>query len=673
MEKLKSIFSKKNIIILIVSFVIAIISTINFSVALYANNKTNMTIYLKSGDVINDIKVSNNSLDLRTFASDSITVEDLKNSSDNQYIKKDRLVVNKETTINIDMSIIDDICVEFSNENNFRTYEVAGEIYQSPGNIDYSLSKLHIIKTSLNKTSIFIFIISYIVLFLVIYTINRILNKIKEDKLKLIDIALFLFSIFVVYLSCIYLFMMLNRILTITPAIILSLYILIYFKGNIKEWKNIFLSISVVVGVMMLFTITPGNVPDEPSHYVRGYVDSVAFSSEEKDNAKLPNSINSFFNKFTHNVHSLEIKYSGNSYITELLKEPSYSDLASYKPSYNNTKFLSFLPYVSVIIINFIGRNLEIPVLILFLLCRLGNFIISTILCYYAINTTPRFKKIFALIAMFPIFMQQAVGIDMDYLTNSIAFFFIANIFKYRFDNIKLGIKDLLKIFFIGILLGLCKFGYFPILLLIFLIPNSSFKNKKIAIIFKLLLISLPIIISALANLTAVSNPNTNTEKYTIKTVLGDPVNSAIICTRTFLKRFVSDTFSAQINSFGWSTKYQMEISLWIIAFVYIILLFSDNEDTKCLNIKDRIIMFVVWAIVYLILYGVAFTEWTSIKEKIISGLQSRYFIPILPLFYCIIPNNFLKLNINNKWSFYTISMFIAQIFSCLSILISFY
>ena len=101
--------------------------------------------------------------------------------------------------------------------------------------------------------------------------------------------------------------------------------------------------------------------------------------------------------------------------------------------------------------------------------------------------------------------------------------------------------------------------------------------------------------------------------------------------------------------------------------------MFTDNEDSIKLNKRIRIIMLVICGIVYLILYGVAFTEWTSINLDKINGLQSRYFIPILPLFYIAISNNFFKANIKDKWKLYSILLFVAHILTCVSILNAFY
>ena len=50
--------------------------------------------------------------------------------------------------------------------------------------------------------------------------------------------------------------MMMNKLLALIPVITITAFTLIYFKFSIKGWKNIFLCVSGIIGVMMIFIIT---------------------------------------------------------------------------------------------------------------------------------------------------------------------------------------------------------------------------------------------------------------------------------------------------------------------------------------------------------------------------------------------------------------------------------
>lgn len=663
MKKSIKILNKKQFVILMVTLILSLISMLNFSVAKYSNFKENVIVYLKKGDIINSILISKNSISLKSLENNNIILN-----------SEGELECINDTNLNLNISVIDDLIINMSSYNKILYSTNSQEFEVQGGPIRIVRSTVDILKKSLDKNSIMIFIISFVVIMGCVNCIVCTTYRIKSKNIKIWDIVIFLLSIFLIYISNIYLLMMINKILAFIPALILTIYILWSLKFRIEKWEDLFLCITGIIGSIMLFIITPGNVPDEPSHYIRAYVDSIAFTKEAKDNVKLPKSIDFLMGKFTHDVHNLQVKYSGKSYITELTSNSNYNELNDNVSIYENTKYLSFLPYVPSTIINFFSRILNLPIIISFLLCRLTNLVISTILCYYAIKTTPKFKKVFVLIATLPVFLQQAMGINMDYMTNSVAILYIATILKYCFEDRTLNIQDIVVLTIEGIVLGFCKFGYFPLLLLIFMIPNEKMKNNKVGIIFKIVLCVIPIIISCLANFSYVSKPNMNeNEMYTISTVINNPINSFKICARTFLKRCIGDVFLKLIDGFGWSTKYQIETFLWIVGSIYIILMFSDNEDSCCLKRKDRINFLIIFSIIYLILYGVAFTEWTSLNMNTINGLQARYFIPILPLFYIAISNNFLKLNVKDKWKFYTILLFVAELLSTMSILIAFY
>ena len=83
--------------------------------------------------------------------------------------------------------------------------------------------------------------------------------------------------------------------------------------------------------------------------------------------------------------------------------------------------------------------------------------------------------------------------------------------------------------------------------------------------------------------------------------------------------------------------------------------------------------MLLIFGIIFAMLYAISFTEWTPIGSSSIDGLQSRYFIPIVLLFYIALSNNLIKLNVKNKYRFYFILICIVQLLSITSIVIGFY
>lgn len=668
MKRIEEILAnKKNKIIFLVSLsiLLALFATLNYNIALYAQNVQNLSIPFEKGTEINEIKINNNVYTLKDFENDYIGYDEISNS----------LFSKKSTYIVIKVSDIDDIGVLYNKvtSDNDRSIQIGNEIFRFDGNVFCKkVSFISLIKNSYNKFSIILILLYTLVFYICFYTIRKVLNRVNNNKEKTYDIFLIIISEFIICFFTVYTFMSIYKYLAFIPFIIILMLVLIKFKFCINSWEKIYIGIGTVVGIMVLLLVPPGHVPDENSHFTRSFVDA-NYTFKKKDEIKLPETVNSLFYKFTHDVHSNNQKFSGKTYLFDMLNNPEYCTLSNENAYYENTRYLSFLPYLPSEIIMFMCKFLKVSILTTFLLSRLMNLCICMVLSYFAVKIIPRYKKIIVLIAMFPIFFQQAMGLNMDYLTNSVSLLLIALVFKYKELNVKLTLKQLVLILILAIALGLCKFGYFPLLCLIILIPNDKFKNKKVAIMFKLIFIILPLITSFLFNMTAVSETNYGSEYYTLEKIIKNPLNSIKIFLKTLIYRFDLDIFRGHIDGFGWSTKHHVAPVLWTIASIYIIMIFTKDGSLKQLSKQNRIFVLVITVIVFCLIYLICFVGWTRQNTDMINGVQSRYFIPCMPLLYIGISNDFIMLNVKNKYKFYTILISIVQLLFVFTLIKSFY
>lgn len=649
-------------IILIFSIILAIFATITIDISLYSKNRNSIVIELNENVFIKNIFLNNNEISLNEFKNENVFFDERSNV----------LKCKNNSIFSLNISYIDDILINFDGNTDDIKIQFDGEYYNIVNNsFSREANIFLIIKNSFSEISIIIFFISLILEYIIVNIFFIILKRIKKDNVRFADVLLLIFSVFMIYLSSIYVLIFINVVLGILPLLVLLVVFYLYISKNIKNWCNVYLYFAATIGLIVLFLLPPFDIPDEISHYRRSYS---IFNTEVKNSEEgvsLPQIIENLEKK-SINIDTQK-KYSIKTLFIELLKDARYSELIEYNTAYENVKYLSVLPYLPSAIINFFGKLINIPFLLLFLITRLINFTISTILCYYAIKNTPKFKKLFVLLCLLPIFIQQSIGINNDYITNAICIFFIALILKYKNSSDHLSLKKMIYLSFLGIIISLCKFGYFPILLLIFIIPNQKFKSRRIAILFKLILFIIPFIITIYINIITIHNTNIVEGNYSISTAINDPINVVKMYIVTFLKRFQRDVFIEVINVFGWMSKRHKEFILWTIASIYIIMLFVDDEsDDISLKVKDRIMFFCIFIVIYAIIYLAGYT-WTSLNSNFIGGIQSRYCLPILPLFYIAISNNMLKLNVKNKYRFYIILLSIVQVLSVTSILIGFY
>ena len=253
-------------------------------------------------------------------------------------------------------------------------------------------------------------------------------------------------------------------------------------KDKIKEKiEYLYVFLATIFGITMIFCIPPYNVPDEYAHFVKSFASYEI--NDDKGVTYMPVSFDNFSYKYIHGMMDSSVKYNTKNYFSDILEDGNY-DIVSSKPFvYTNTKYLKILPYLPSIPVIYVARMLNFSPLVISLLGRFTSLIITVVLSYIAIKNIPYFKKLIVIIALFPIFLHQSV-INQDYLTNLMALLIVAFTIKYKYMDRKLTYKELGILSIFGICLAFCKFGYFPVLLVVFLIPNINFKDKKTAIIF---------------------------------------------------------------------------------------------------------------------------------------------------------------------------------------------
>jgi len=255
---------------------------------------------------------------------------------------------------------------------------------------------------------------------------------------------------------------------------------------------------------------------------------------------------------------------------------------------------------------------------------------------------------------LFPITIQQISAVNQDSLTLSIIFIFLALILKEIFDmKSKILKKNIYIIIILSLFLGMCKPVYFFASLLILLIPNKRFNNKKEIIIYKLLPIILCFAFSCFKLLEKSANPTSPFVKdlITFSYALHHPLNIIKICLKTFNIRGALDLLTGQLNLFGWSTVYYDNLSAFIIYNLYLFVLICDNENVKKYTLFKRGFTVLVAVLVFMFIYASAMFGFstTTIYSDIIGGLQSRYFIPVTLLLTIGLSGNYISTKFKNK------------------------
>lgn len=659
MEKLK--LKVKNIPIYIIILVLSIISSISFSIYNYAKANNEYEIHISKGTKLDTLLVANSPMEIGRLKKDeNAYVEDYKLCTD-----------NKDYFVKINTSVVESIYIKFIG-NGGRVIFNGQEMQIEDGVYANYIKIIDSIKNCINKMTLIYFVISLIVMTICVWVIANYFDKIKNDTIKWYNIPLALLTLFVVYYSCFYLSYSVLKEFVIVPIIALLVYVIYCIsKSKEKKFENIYAAIVVFVGIALIFLVPPCNVPDEASHFARAYKDSLLVTPEDDGYFNFPEAIDNLWYKFTNNLHMTENKIYGTAYLSEAFGNNNYELNDSYT-NYKNVKYLSFVPYVPTAIIVFIGRNIGAPALLLLLLGRLANFIIACIICYFAIKKVPHFKKLFLIVCLFPIFIQQTAAINMDYLTDSISVLLVAQIISMIYKNQKIALKEFAYLGVICFVLSISKFGYFPLLLLVFLIPNDNFKNKKTAIITKTLFLMCTLVFSFFVSISVTTDSMQNEEVYGIKYFFTNPIDSIKVMLNAVFGRIDQDIIRGFIDCFAYSNVWHKGPFYLAIIIMYILLIFAHDENDQPVNNIHRTVYILSSLIVIAIVYAIAFSQWTIKGASSISGVQARYFLPVsLPL-YIGLSNSKIKIDVSDKKVMYSIMICITFAISFITLTMAF-
>lgn len=642
--------------------ILAITSAISVSVYYYSQNDNNYSIEFSDKTRLKNVSINSNNFNFNKLKGKIFLV----NENNIMYAKESSAVLNFKA------SIIDNVYIEFENPDGAKLFCNNEELKIENNIYEKFISTFSIIKNSLNVYTILVFLIALPILYFIIKYITIFYKKIVEDKIKFYDILLVGLCLFVIFFFNFYLLYTLLKkfIILLVIGIILAVWFLVK-KLPDKKFEKIYLMFAISCGIMMIFLMPPFNVPDESSHFSRAYKDSLFVTTEDDGRFYFPKAINEFASKYANNVNFSDIKIYSRNYLSDMFKPVDYNIIDEKSSNYSNVKYLSFVPYIPSTLIILAGRLANIAPLVLLLLCRFVNLMIVIICCYYAIKNVPHFKKAFLVVTLFPIFIQQSAAINMDYLTNAVAILLISFIIQLIYKKDKITNKEFAILGGLCFILSLGKFGYFPILLLFFLVSNDKFKNKYQAWAIKIAFILGTLILSFFFSLSA-ATVETATNVYGIKYFFTNPIDSINVFIRTAFARLDQDIFRGFFDGFAYSTVWHQSLFktfMYLMYFVFIIM--SDENDEKISKIS-RCVLLGITILVIGIVYAIAFSQWTKTGERLINGIQARYFLPVLVPIYIGISNKKFNLDIKDKRLVYSTIVTIGFCISFATIICAF-
>lgn len=692
---MKRLEKAKPIFIACIALLLSITSVVSFFLYQISSETKKVIIRNESGEnVINKITIGETAWNLKSFSEDfDIQLED----QDDDDGSNDELILKNHDTIEFETSILHNIYVSFAKDDSDGNVFVQVDRVQQQYHFDdtkesdfyfHSSSVSHLVLehcealTSVQKGCTFAVIL--ILTFVFYILIKKILNLIDQINQKKHISVLQIIMLFFLYAVCTFVCMLpvieiLHKWYFVIVVIQLA-YLLYKLRSLLRQHLHILFALfAIILCTNMAILLPPFHVPDEFSHYIKA---ASIFDQEhitvKKDGRALYAISEKDYRtekKYTIALHDPNYRTSFKEYYVDMTLKGS--DKQTENVGFTNTYSINSFAYIPSAIVIKLASFVDCPITLSALLGRLINSLIFILCGYFSLKLIPKFKKLYFLLLLFPVTIQQVSGICQDSLTLSIIFLLVSLILHQAYGkDKKVSNKHLIGIFALSIFLGMCKPGYFLFPLLMWLIPNEKFSSKKTAIFLK----SFPFILCIALTLVKYLSPSTTIGStlengMTISYALGHPLEMIKMCVVTVYQRLSLDMLTGQINLFGWSTVlYDYSVS-FIVYFVYTLCVFFDNQEKEKLKLYDRILMLGIALVTIGIIYASALFSFnmTMIGSQIVAGLQSRYFIPVTILLAFALSNNLIKINVKKKEMLYAIVVIVTFGISFFTIINGFY
>lgn len=258
---------------------------------------------------------------------------------------------------------------------------------------------------------------------------------------------------------------------------------------------------------------------------------------------------------------------------------------------------------------------------------------------YFAIKKTPAFKKELLVLSCLPIAVFQAASMSSDGIIFALAILNISYFIQMYKSEI-IPNKNIIIYLATGVLIGLIKFPYIFLLLMLFLIPANKFKTKKIAIISKMTALLLIVVAGAYSNFYASKEllkggridyyiQNNVNPTNQINYIIHNPTSAVI----TFVKSliflpyliFIKDCSFFHLILFPGLDIYNALCLIFFIVFLFL------SEDLKMAK-RKKLELIILFLIIYTSIFFIQYLSWTPVGYDGILGVGARYFIPILAI-----------------------------------------
>ena len=293
-----------------------------------------------------------------------------------------------------------------------------------------------------------------------------------------------------------------------------------------------------------------------------------------------------------------------------------------------------------------VGKFLGLPFYIIWLMGKFANLALYAIGMGIAVAIVPFGKRLLMVVAHFPIMIFLSTIYTYDVTVNIFIILAIC-IWLRELVNKNQVFEYKWRIAFVVCLVIGCmpKAVYAPLILCALLLPSSKFKSQKDAYISKGLIILVFLMLMSTFVMPTVSSPSSggdgrggDTSVATqMSYVLGQPFAYAVVLLKNIFDTAVNYTFGTLMSDFAyWGAASQPVLFSILLAGTLMTDSYAEEGKRIALNIKEKIVAFFAIAFTVALIWTALYLSFTEVGETTIAGVQARYYLPFIFLFYVL-------------------------------------
>ncbi|GHU40895.1 hypothetical protein FACS1894111_02300 [Clostridia bacterium] len=443
---------------------------------------------------------------------------------------------------------------------------------------------------------------------------------------------------------------------------------------------KVFFLVLLVWGLLFSFLVPMGQIPDEQAH--------LSMIGESLGNPDMAGILSNDVALGQQRIawHDQE-KIDPKEWQAALTKQPGYT-LLEVLPKGISLSVLKHFPATIGILL---GLLLHLPTFWVMQLGELMNLLFYAGVSALAFWLMPIRRNVFVFLMLFPTAMQQASSISYDAIVLPLCYLFIAYLFHLKYRAKKIGLKELFLLFAVLLLVTYSKVPYALLAGLFLILPLDKINISLGKLVINQAVIKkwrIPLLVLFLILVVAAAYVfRENRYLQVVFGMLTEPVQAVRLYYHTL---WVSKKYWAisMVGSFGWMDS---GVSLWFAVFVWLFAIvismvcyekitgnrfrffaLFEKKAGKSVQESERIehtelfqmspyertiiwltavflFLFMILSIVdYFILLTVYDNPFENIHYNIhedlykipfIDGVQGRYFLPFLSLFFLPLPH----------------------------------